>query len=251
MTFPVPIGSFKIDPGQGYSFQGMQEVLEGVIPNYVGREDGCILLSAGVDSAVLAKIVLGINPFMMCLTIGADDLHPDLVAARRLCREWGFNWANWAPGPEHIQLAETALAEHRMEVFPGDVGVYLALKKARELGCDYVLAADGIDEQVGGYWWHGNASPHELKEVFTSFWGKLDLEHFGPMARSADLLGIKVRWPFMDSDVIEYISRIPLDVRVLSGQPKQWWKEFAKYLDIPDWIINRPKRGFVDALKGE
>jgi asparagine synthase (glutamine-hydrolysing) len=65
------------------------------------------------------------------------------------------------------------------------------------------------------------------------------------LLRDADVTsmasGVEVRVPFVDSAVFDAVSRIPAAVRL---QPGKALLQNA-VPEIPDWITNRPKRGFV------
>lgn len=244
----APTGSFRYSPGS-YSFEGMYRTLCEVMSELLGRiSNPLLLLSGGVDSAVLARIMMQIvDDDVTCLTIGESRGHSDMVAAEQLYQHMPFVHIKYVPQKADIERADKILESSRTKVCPGDNGVFLILEKAASLGYTDVIAGDGIDEQVGGYWWHVNSN-EPLDEVFACFWNDLDSEHLEPMARSADLAGVTVHWPYMDERVIEYISRIPLEKRVEYGIQKHWWKEFAKSIGIPYHIADRPKQGFVHAL---
>jgi asparagine synthetase B (glutamine-hydrolysing) len=209
-----------------------------------------LLLSGGVDSAVLAKVMVQIaEGDVTCLTIGESWNHPDMVASKVLFQYLSFVHIKHVPRKGDIARAEEILKFSGTDICPGDEGVFLALEKAAAFGYTDVIAGDGIDEQVGGYWWHVNPEK-PLDEVFAGFWDDLDSGHFGPMARSADIAGVTVHWPYMDERILEYISRIPLEERVKYKVQKYWWKEFAKYIGVPEQIADRPKQGFIHALVG-
>ena len=244
----APVGNFRLSAGS-HSFDGLKHVLYGVVSELVERlDDPLLLLSGGVDSAVLAKIMSEMTGGgVTCLTIGESWSHPDMVAAKSLFQDLDFIHIKYVPLKEDIARAEKTLADSGTEVCPGDAAVFLALEKAASHGYTSLIAGDGIDEQVGGYWWHANPE-RSLNEVFSYFWKALDSGHLGPMARSAELVGVTVHWPYMDERIIEYISRIPLEDRIRFKIQKYWWKEFAKYLGVPAEIADRPKQGFVHAL---
>ena len=120
----------------------------------------------------------------------------------------------------------------------------------KKYGITDVIATDGIDEMMGGYWWHANESDRfsTLYDAFEHFWSEVDSNHLDSLYRSADIAGVQIHLPYLDSEVIDYISRIPLEDRVMPGKPKHLWKQCALALKVPQWVIDRPKIGFVDAL---
>lgn len=244
----APVGSFRLSQGN-YSYDGLRSVLYEVMEELLNQaENPLLLLSGGVDSAVLAKIMMDITSGkMICFTIGGSWNHPDMMAATKLSESFSFTHIRTVPSEEDIERATEALEATDIKVYPGDVGVFLALEKVASFGFTDIIAGDGIDEQVGGYWWHANPDK-PLEDVFIDFWNKLDAEHLGPMAHSAEMANVTVHWPYMNERIIKYISRVPLEKRVEDGQAKSWWKCFGKYLDLPEWITERPKQGFIDAL---
>jgi asparagine synthetase B (glutamine-hydrolysing) len=209
-----------------------------------------VLLSGGVDSTVLLMYVLDeLNPVPV-VTIASDPSHPDLVAAQHVAAHFSLRHHVLLPGVDDVERARGIIASRR-SVFPGDIGVYLALEYARSLGITRIIASDGIDELVGGYWWHANTSESfpTCEGAFAHFWHVLYPNHLRPMLQSAAGIGIDVRFPFLDYRVRSVLNRIPIDTRVAPGEPKLWWREYAKKkLGIPTTIADRRKLGFVSAL---
>jgi asparagine synthase (glutamine-hydrolysing) len=65
---------------------------------------------------------------------------------------------------------------------------------------------------------------------------------------------VEARVPFLDQALVEYTSRIPLEVKLQNGAPKSLLKTAVRGL-IPDEVIDRPKKGFgapmADWLRGD
>jgi len=56
--------------------------------------------------------------------------------------------------------------------------------------------------------------------------------------------GLELRVPFVDKEIVEYVERLPADLKVRSGSRKWLHREvFRTYL--PNSILKRPKRGFA------
>lgn len=209
-----------------------------------------VLLSGGVDSAVLLSYVLRCCGEVPVFTVVTDMSHPDLEAAQKVAESNGLKHHVLMPSDEDLRRARDAVS-CREKIFDGDVAVYLALEWAQDAGVDTLIAADGIDELMGGYWWHANVGGRfaSRKEAFEHFWGVVEEEQLSPMLRSAEELGIEVKYPFIDERVVSLVSRIPLDERVGVGKPKRWWKGFARdYVGIASEVVDRRKLGFVSAL---
>ena len=53
--------------------------------------------------------------------------------------------------------------------------------------------------------------------------------------------GVELRVPFLDSELFTVLSRIPSPQRLVSGKKLL----LAAVPEIPQWVANRPKRGFL------
>lgn len=239
--YPARIGSWRVTNGQ-YSHAGLINVLNTAINKALARSQRPgILLSGGVDSSLLALLAKEQYPNISCFTIGSSLEHPDVMSAMRLATEFDLDLRVYLPNKEAIAAAGQRAKTNN----PGDDAVLLALEFAGKFVTD-ILVADGIDEQMGGYWWH----VHRLntEQVFEYFWNQMEQKHLGPMFNSAELVGVNVHWVYLAPEVVDYIARIPLAERIRNSIGKAYWKETAKQVGVPEWIINRPKRGFVHAL---
>jgi len=245
--FPAQIGSWRNPTDGSYSAAGLIELLEKVVTETVRWcERPGVLLSAGVDSALLVALLRKVSPDVPCFTIGTGLDHPDVIAAGRLAEEWGIDWRLYVPSR---QAKESARREVRGLYFPGDDGVLLALRFASKWVTD-IIATDGIDEQMGGYWWHSHRDEQfpRIEDAFEYFWNELEPKHLKPMFRAADQVGVNLHWVYLQPTVVGYIARIPLSERVRDGIGKAFWREVARLAGVPEWVIQRPKRGFVHAL---
>lgn len=62
--------------------------------------------------------------------------------------------------------------------------------------------------------------------------------------RASMRYGLEVREPFLDHRLIEYMARVPFDIKFKHNSPKYILKKIVhKY--IPEELINRPKKGFA------
>ncbi len=207
-----------------------------------------MFLSGGVDSVMLLEFVTRRGKVVPVFTIVSDSDHPDLIAAKKIAKEYGLEHHILIPKKEDLLRAKKAINK-RGKLYKGDIAVYLALELAKDKKIDTILAGDGIDEMTGGYWWHANTSDKfsSKKEAFEHYWNRLKSDHIEPMLDSANRVGIKVEYPFLDKELVSVLNRIPLEERTNKGITKKWWKEFARSY-VPEYIVSRPKAGFVDAL---
>lgn len=227
------------------------------------KENGGIIyttLSGGVDSSLctaLLREVLPVETKIVTFSMGGRN-HPDLHYASIIAKKLKTEHYEFTPTMEQINQARGEFAEFgeikaRGENFqPGDIDVFLLYKLIREKLSDEkksssssVIAHDGIDELMGGYWAHRGVKTYQEKlNAFTRFWEDLPKKHLENISRSAALMNIKIIWPYLDQSVIEYISHIPLDERTSKLESKIPLRSIArKYL--PQEIIERRKRGQV------
>ncbi len=206
-----------------------------------------VLLSGGVDSTLLLHYV---NKYgrVQVFTVATDMSHPDLEAAEKVAKEYDLEHHVLLPSSKELEEAKQELSS-RGSLYKGDAGVYLALKLAKSKGIGTIIATDGIDEIVGGYWWHTGFSDKvsSKEEAFETSWAQLGPDHVEPLLDSADRVGIEVKFPFLDRRVVTTLNRIPLDKRVEGRVPKSWWKSFASKR-VPQHIVSRPKVGGCDIL---
>lgn len=249
--YPAQIGNWRVSEGY-YDTVGLAGVLTEEVALSLGRRKAAVvLLSGGLDSAILARLTMEVQRAPHFLTLGRTMDSPDVQAACRLAKEWDLTHTVFFPSSRGIQAARDHV-NRRTYHYPGDEGVFLACMEAPLFG-DLIIAGDGIDEQMGGYWGHrqplvSDGDPSALPAAFERYWQALEPEHLRPMYRSCCDWEIDVDWPYLHEPVIDYIARVPLAERVKDGVGKAFWREVAQYLGVPQWVIDRPKRGFCDAL---
>lgn len=116
-------------------------------------------------------------------------------------------------------------------------GIFTRAEAAR-LTAHYTGAAvDGVDETHPG-----PADPTEGDTV-----SRLELTRYmrNQLLRDCDVMsmasGVEVRVPFLDSVVVDTLSRIPSAVRHAKGKALL----LAAVPEIPEWVASAPKRGFM------
>ncbi len=238
-----------IESGTPPTKQDVDKAISDSVDRAIAKSKGKVgmLISGGVDSSVLLDFVAR-KEKPIAFTIVTNIEHPDLAKAKQIAKKYGLEHHIIIPTKQDIERAREAIGK-RGTLYKGDVAVYLALEEAKQKGVDTILATDGIDEQTGGYWWHANKSDRfaDKEQAFKYYWGRLNPEHIEPMLDSANRLGVKVEYPFLDKEVVDTLNNIPLDERVENKTPKSWWKNYAKNYVSED-IVSRPKLGFVSAL---
>jgi len=240
-------------------------MLERVLTDYIIRcsvecfilnnDTLCTTLSGGLDSSFcLAKLrkAVGPNNEIHSFTIGTNEDHLDIKFARMVSQEFDTIHHEIIPSKKEIHEAqEEILRLWEDEVlWPGDVAVFLTYKSIAQNGFKAVIAHDGIDELLGGYWEHRryDEDKRKKKEVFEDFWSRIESEHLLPLEKKARHFGVKVILPYLQAGIVKYISKIPLNSRSNFIESKIPLRLIAKNY-LPDEIIRRSKKGFCGALE--
>lgn len=219
-------------------------------------------LSGGLDSSLCLAIIRKHFPKakILTFTVGKSKYFPDIVFAELVARQ--FKTAHHEIIPTDIDIKISLDMKNRYpHLFPGEndrhlggIGVWMVYSYIQNY-CMYiermqqpfyVIAHDGIDELMGGYWAHRDPKADQ-EAVFRLFWSQLWDFHLAPLLAKANAMMIKVLFPFLDPGLVEYISHIPVDERTDHKESKIIIKRIArKYL--PSEIVDRKKSGFGQVL---
>ena len=252
MRRPAKIGTFPFPVGlQRFSKDNLLSIIKGSLGG--GGKPG-ILLSGGVDSAVLAILATTyLLPDIPCFVVGRKGAaNPDVHAANRLADEKGLNLTTRLFDSKEISDIQQELKEctGSASLYDGDECVFAALKFAAQNNVTSIIATDGIDELMGGYWGHRDRIRFpDIKDAFTYFWDELEEKHLSPMRRAAEFHKLDLDFVYLSPCIVTVLSMIPLEDRIKGGVSKAIWKEFAQMVGVPLWVIRRQKEGFVDAFK--
>lgn len=210
-------------------------------------------LSGGLDSSLCLAIIrslVGTRVEIHTFTTGGSIEHPDIQAARSVSKLFGTIHHELIPTKQQVEQAkQKVFSTWRDEPNRlANVGVFLTYNHIAREGFRSVLAHDGIDELLGGYWEH--RQPNDEKEkikAFETFWGNLANDHLLLLERKARHFEIEVIFPYLQQAVIEYISAMPVNERTTRQVSKIPLRTIAeKYL--PREIIDRKKIGFCSVL---
>ncbi len=255
MRIPEKIGQF-IFPEENvsrFSKDKFLKNLDSTIEKILNDNDQPgILLSGGVDSALLAILATKCLPNIPCFVVGQYVAHPDVQAAERLAKEKGLNLKVRLFNSKEIFDIQQELKEciGSASLYDGDECVFAALKFAAQNNVTSIIATDGIDELMGGYWGHRDRIRFpDIKDAFIYFWDELEEKHLSPMYRAAEFHKLDLVFVYLLPGIVEYLSMIPLEDRIKGGVGKAVWKEIAQMVGVPSWVIKRQKEGFVDAFK--
>lgn len=99
-----------------------------------------------------------------------------------------------------------------------------------------------------GNYFAGNSNPAEVKTYYDSMMLADSLTYLPDdilvkVDRAAMGVSLETRVPYLDHRVVEFASRLPLNMKVRNGQGK-WILRQVLYKHVPKDLIERPKMGF-------
>ncbi|MEO9364125.1 MAG: asparagine synthase-related protein [Nitrososphaera sp.] len=181
-----------------------------------------LLLSGGLDSAIIASIL---KP-QYCVTAALGRDAPDLAHARQVAQKYCKVHAEAVFGPEKmVELVDTVVQVFRtfdpIEVRNSCVAL-AALERAKEDGHRAVVTGDGGDELFAGYNYLSRyyGDPERLEQELVRLW---EVMHFSSRTLG-ERLGIEVRAPFLDSEFAEYAKSVPAVEKVGERAGEKWGK---------------------------
>lgn len=203
-----------------------------------------VCLSGGLDSTLGLAFVRRAfpNARIVAHTIAFGENHADIVYAKLAAK--AFEAEHRIVVPVRMEIEELLRCQKI-----GSVGVHLLYEALNfeSVGC--VIAHDGIDELMGGYWRHRAFIDSALKRgEFELLWSVLYRDHLAQLHKVADYAGVTVVLPYLVREVVEYIARIPLDERTDRAESKKPLRALALKYGVPQAIIARRKLGFCDAM---
>ena len=235
--------------------------------NHMGKV--AVLLSGGVDSCLMAKLVHDIasNTGMevTTYTIGPPDSGKEVIA-----------YTVGLPGSPDVNFAQTFARElgirHRMKILSineieecipkvieaiedsdfvqveAGIGIYAAMDMARQDGIGVVFSGQGPDELWGGYNWYprvlGKDGRQELCHRMWDDFTRADIETLDRENKIAMTHGIEMLLPFLDTEVVNVAMSVASELKVTSEEDhlgKHPHRQLAIKLGVPEEYANREK----------
>jgi len=214
----------------------IQDVEETIL--YALAKIGCsnLSFSGGLDSSLMLYFMTRVFHKVSAFTIGFPKTHPDIKYSRLVAEALGN-----VKHEVYIPTADEMAEEKRKKPGP-DVAVRLFYKFLAEQQVSKVIACDGIDEFMCGYYDH---QWHPDEETYLNYLHRLQDDHLKPLDENSGR--IKVYLPYLDKAVLRLLIQIPLGDKVNSGHRKKVMVRIAEG-KVPQEIIKRWKFGFCDAL---
>ena len=181
-----------------------------------------LLLSGGLDSAIIASIL---KPHY-CVTAALGWNAPDLNFSRQVAQKYCDVHKEEIFGPEKmVELVETVVQVFKtfdpIEVRNSCVA-FAALVCAKEDGYHSVVTGDGGDELFAGYNYLSRYydDPTRLEQELARLWNVM---HFSSKVLGG-MLNIEVKTPFLDSEFVHYAKSIPVAKKIGEQDSEKWGK---------------------------
>jgi len=184
----------------------MKQLKERLIESVERNRASGLLLSGGLDSAILA----GIDPTIKAITVRLAEYGEDKGYAAQVAEFLNIKHHQVAvdidEALESISDVIKILASFDPAI-PNDVVVYFGLKKAKELGIDALMTGDGSDELFAGYSFMKDMDDPDgyIRKISSSM--RFSSNELG------ESFGIEIRQPYIDSEIIELALSIPTNLR--------------------------------------
>lgn len=214
-----------------------------------------VLLSGGVDSCLIAKLVrdvasqYGIK--VIGYTTGFPD-SPDTSFAQEFAQELGI---------EHrvrvISIGEVegfvpkvieAVEDGDLVQVEAGICIYAALDMVTQDGVCVIFSGQGPDELWGGYDWYPEVLCQDgRQELCRRMWddfNRADIETLDRENKIAMAHGIEIFFPYLDAEIVNVAMAVASELKVTSEDDhlgKHPHRQLAIRMGIPDKYANRSK----------
>jgi asparagine synthase (glutamine-hydrolysing) len=214
-----------------------------------------VLVSGGVDSCLIAKLVLDIAAQrgieVTAYTAGMDGA-PDIGYAERFARELGMSHEVRRLSPDEVESyipqVASAVEERDLVQIEAGIGVYAAVEMASQEGIKVIFSGQGADELWGGYSWYPQVVAREgYQGLRLRMWRDLertDIETLDRENRIAIAQAVELVFPYLDTKVVRLAMSVSPRLMISSGEDslgKRPHREAAKRFGLPMQYAERCK----------
>lgn len=214
-----------------------------------------VLLSGGVDSCLVAKLVhhvasdFGVE--VIAYTAGLPD-SPDVSFAREFAEEISIKHETGMLSidevEEYIPKVIEAVEDGDFVQVEAGIGIYAAMDMARQDGIKVILSGQGPDELWGGYTWYpevlGRDGRQELCRRMWDDFTKADIDTLDRENKIAMAHGAEMVFPYLDTEVVNLAMSVASELKVSSEEDhlgKHPHRQLARRIGIPAKYANRSK----------
>ena len=208
-----------------------------------------ILFSGGVDSSLLAFIALKLGSNFTCYTVGIEG-SDDIEWAKKVADEYKFNFRFRKLSLDELELNLKAVVKivKNPDIVTVSVGsvFYSAAKLALSAGDNILFGGLGSEEIFAGYQRHEEAlKKGNFEALHEECWNGLRNMLKRDLVRDyliASDLGIDMRVPFMDIDVVRIAMNIHAMHKLDSQNKKIILRDAAEFIGLKKEFAWRKKQ---------
>ena len=214
-----------------------------------------VLLSGGVDSCLLAKLVrdaaCGLEMETIAYSVGLPG-SPDMDFAKEFARELGMRHKmkilSIDAVREYIPKVIEAVEDSDFVQVETGIGLYAAIDMASQNGVGVLFSGQGPDELWGGYTWYpkvlGKDGRHELCRRMWDDFARVDIETLDRENKIAMAHGVELFFPYLDAQVVNVAMTVASELKVTSAEDhlgKHPHRILAIKMGISEKYANREK----------
>jgi asparagine synthase (glutamine-hydrolysing) len=214
-----------------------------------------VLLSGGVDSCLMAKLILeaasSFTTEVVAYTAGLRD-SPDVKFARKFARELDIRHnvkaLSISDVEEYIPGVIEAIEDSDFVQVETGIGLYAALDLARQDGIAVLFSGQGPDELWGGYNWYPRVLARDgRQELCLRMWDdftRADIETLDRENKIALAHDVELLFPYLDVDVVNLAMSVASELKVTSGEDhlgKHPHRQLAIKMGVSGEYANRRK----------
>jgi len=214
-----------------------------------------VLLSGGVDSCLIAKLVSDIASFngirVTAYTAGFAD-SPDMVLVKRFAKKMGLDYRVKVLSIDDVQRyipkVINAVEERDFIQIEAGIAIYAALDMASQDGIKVIFSGQGADELWGGYSWYpdvlGKDGRQELSRRMWDDFTMADVETLDRENKIAKAHEVEMMFPYLDSEVVKLAMSVAPELKVTSKNDrigKHPHRQLAKKIGVPSKYADRNK----------
>lgn len=194
-----------------------------------GISCNCLSLSGGLDSSLLLYYMTKIwGNNIKAYTMALNDRHPDFLFSKEIASYFNIRWQYYFP---------TKTIKNEDEIYK------IFYKWLEEKNIKGIIAGDGIDEFMGGYY---DYMKNPTEKTYYKHLRELKEKHLIPLNLNSG--NIDIYLPYIDSKLIYLLSQISISKKFDKKNRKKLMVKLAEG-KLPDRVINRWKYGFCDVMK--
>ncbi len=214
-----------------------------------------VLLSGGVDSCLIAKLVSDIASSVgikvIAYTAGLAD-SPDIMLVKEFAEEIGLDHRVKVLSIDDVQRyipkVINAVEERDFIQIEAGIAIYAAVDMASQDGIKVIFSGQGPDELWGGYSWYpdvlGKDGRRELSRRMWDDFTMADVETLDRENKIAKAHEVEMTFPYLDSEVVKLAMSVAPELKVTSENDrtgKRPHRQLAKKIGVPQKYAYRNK----------